>query len=155
MFFLVCMMLEICRRRWTNHAANARDCRAPSQVIDFYIRAACNSIMGVMMECAAVFLNVSLLAKMGFEVDFGRGLPETLRTTAERVQVQILNAFHTVDLLSRVAFHRNIFMLWHSVAWPGELVCFTSQDPDVFEDCLRRLGLIIVAILMESRRPRP
>ena len=135
--FLVMLILEVTRPIWTAHSEHARDCRAPDNVLAFYMKAALESFMPVLEECASVLMNSRLLDEMGFEVNFGAGLASDLIMDSDYVQMQNGNACHMVELFCHVACHRMGSMLGHSINWMGKMVLLASQDDEVYKTTVK------------------
>ena len=135
----VAMLMELIRPIYTEHSDNARDCRAPKDVCNYYLKAAQCHYMTIIEKCAAVMLKMELLKGMGFETEFGKGLPRGLTAASPQVAAQDHLAFQMVNVWARVAFHRITSMLWHSCTLPGYLVLLTSESYTVFWDAAKRI----------------
>ena len=64
----VAMLMEVVRPIYTDHANDARSCRAPEDVRDWYFKSARCRFMSIIEQCAATTLNLVLLKASDGEV---------------------------------------------------------------------------------------
>ena len=103
----VAMLMEVVRPIYTDHANDARSCRAPEDVRDWYFKSARCHFMSIIEQCAATTLNLVLLKGMGFDTDYSKGIPKSVTTVSPIVLAQNHLAFQMVDVWTRCACFSN------------------------------------------------
>ena len=136
---LVVVILEICRPIWTAHSEHARVCRAPRDVLAFYIRAARSDWLRPLEESARVFLDIRKLTKMGFITDYTKGLDiKKMAVTDPFVQAEKVNCYHMFNLWCNTTLNRIGSMMWHSHNWVGAMVMMSVEE--VYDSWVAKFG---------------
>ena len=133
------IIVAMCRPIWTQHSADARDCRSREDTMKHYLDASQYGAMKSVNESAAVLMDLQTLQSIGFDTTFGVGLPSGLKVVDDVVQSQSALAHRLVQMFASVAFHRITSMLWHTASWPGLLAGLCSESVDVVDKTFVKL----------------
>ena len=119
---------------------NAKTARGPDGVKAFYLSAAKGRTVAIMDETAWTFLDLAKLLYMGFTMEYGLGLPDSISVDHDFVKDQDIMAEKAMGIWVSLSKHRIGSMFSHFGSWPGLFALAAStceNDWDLFTQKLR------------------
>ena len=126
MLELVRLISYLCRPLWNDHTEHCRSIRAPLNTERFYAGAAAGKYFNVLRETVALLLNVEILDRIGFMMDFHLEVPADATVDNGAVVTDDALASTALDIVRYLCRERIGSMLWHSGCWPGLLALMTT-----------------------------